>query len=117
MTQKRKTKIETPSWWRGRRLMREGRSFAKDVRRALRKLDGELAEPVAERAGKAVLTFEELRGAEPRDWRAISAAINELERLLEGVVETSGTCDKFFNIVRRFSGPPTGAFFAGSRTK
>ncbi len=84
MTQKRKTKIETPSWWRGRRLMREGRSFAKDVRRALRKLDGELAEPVAERAGKAVLTFEELRGAEPRDWRAISAAINELERLLEG---------------------------------
>ncbi|MFH1529252.1 MAG: signal peptidase I [Pseudomonadota bacterium] len=84
MTGKPKNKSETPSWWRGRRLISEGRSFSREVRRTLRKLRGELSEAVVERAGKAVLTFEELRTAQDRDWRAIAAAISELGRLLEG---------------------------------
>jgi len=50
----------------------------------MRKLEGELSDAVLERAGKAVLAFEEQRAAEARDWRALSAAMTELERLLEG---------------------------------
>ena len=84
MTGQRKNQNGTVSWWRGRRLLREGRTLARDVRRALRKLDGEISAAVVERAGKAVVTFDEQRVAAPRDWRAISAATNELERLLEG---------------------------------
>lgn len=80
-----KTKaIGTPSWWKGRRIIAEGRNFEKEVRRSLRKLATELSEPVMERAVKAVTTFDELRRAQPRDWRAISGAINELERLIAG---------------------------------
>ncbi len=84
MTAARKSKGKTPSWWRRRRLVSEGRNFARDVRRALRKLEGEISEAVIERARKAVTTFHEVRTAETRDWPALSAAINELERLLEG---------------------------------
>jgi len=50
----------------------------------MRKLEGELSDTVTKRAGEAVVTFEEQRAAETRDWRTLSAAINELERLLEG---------------------------------
>ncbi|MBM4370262.1 MAG: signal peptidase I [Deltaproteobacteria bacterium] len=81
---RKKVQTARPSWWRGRKILAEGRRHAGEVRRGLRKLGASVPEPVRERALQAVKDFEEQRRARPRDWRVLLAAAGELDRLLAG---------------------------------